>query len=99
MGIDVGTESVHDIDCVVRFEFPRPRLEGVGSIVESTDWAEINNVAGEFIVYHSFDVGADFIFVATSDLTESKLPSNLFGKADTSSAVDAPSHRCLNKWA
>ena len=99
MGVNVSTKAVHSINGISRLKFPRSSLERVGQIVESTDWAQVNDVSRQFVSHHTFNISRDLIDLASSDLTKSKLTSDLFGESDASSAVDAPGHASLDEWS
>lgn len=98
MSIDVGAEGVHDIDSVGGLELPWSGLEGVWQVVESTDWAEINDVSRQLIGDHLGNIGGDLIDLTSTNLTEGELTSNLLGESDASCAVDASGHGSLDEW-
>ena len=99
MGIDVRAKGVHDINSVSRFELPWSSLEGVWQVVESADWAEINDVSGQLISDHVLNVSGDLIDLTSTNLTEGEFTSNLLSESDASSAMDTSGHGSLDEWA
>ena len=97
MNINISSNSIHDVYCVVRFEFPRPSLERIWKIVESAYWAQVHHVPRQLISDHAFNVGADLISFTSTDLPQTELSSYHLGEPHTPSAVNASSHAGLNK--
>jgi len=95
--VDVGTHGVHHIDGVVGLEFPGSGLEGVGSVVEGTNGAKIDDVSGQLVGDDLLDISADLVGLATHHLTEREFTSDQFREADTPGAVNTPSHRGLDQ--
>ena len=56
MNVNIRSKGIHNINCVVGLKLPGTSLEGVRQVVEGTDGTQIDDIAGELVGNHGFDV-------------------------------------------
>ena len=99
MGVNISTQTVHNVDCVVTLELPRSGLERVRQVVEGTHWAQFNRISWKFIVNHWFNISGNLIRFTSRYLAKSKFTSYQLCESHATSAVNTSCHWSLNEWS